>query len=45
MHFHECIGYDYMACMDYMDRDVLCLKKAHKLNQSLNHLFAEEFGT
>ena len=33
----QCIGYDYMAYMDYMDPDVLCLKKADKLNHSLTH--------
>ena len=30
------IGYDYMACMDYMDTDVHCPKKAVKLNHSFD---------
>ena len=29
--------YDNMACMDYMDPDVRCPKKAVKLNNSLTH--------
>ena len=33
----DCIGYDYTACMDYMDPSVCCPKKAVKLNQSLFH--------
>ena len=31
------IGYDYMVYMNSMDPDVLCLKKANKLNHSLTH--------
>ena len=31
-----CIGYDYMACMDYMEPDVRCPQiKAVKLTHSL----------
>ena len=29
----HCIGYDYMACMDYMDPDVACSAPSHYLNQ------------
>ena len=31
----QCIGYDYMAYMDYMDLAVCCSRKAIKLNHSL----------
>ena len=33
-----CIGYDYTACMDYMDPDVRCPQNAVKLNHSFTHL-------
>ena len=35
----QCIGYDYMACMDYMDPDVPCLQNAVKFNHSLTQYF------
>ena len=25
--YYQCVGYDYMACMDYMDPDVRCPQK------------------
>ena len=31
----KCIGYDYMAYMDYMDLDVICQRKAIEPNHSL----------
>ena len=31
-------SFDYMACMDYMDPNVHCPKKAVKFNHSLTHL-------
>ena len=31
----QCVGYDYMACMDYMDPDVHCPQKALNFNHSL----------
>ena len=30
----SCIGYEYLACMDYMDLDGCCPQKAFKLNHS-----------
>ena len=34
------IFFSYMACMDYMDPDARCPKKAIKLNHSLTHLLS-----
>ena len=36
-HRGPCSPYNYTACMDYMDLDVCCPKKAVKLNHSLTH--------
>ena len=37
-------GYDYTACIDYMDPDVCCHKKAVKLNHSLIYWWHKEPG-
>ena len=39
----RCIGYDYMACMDYMDPTVRYPQKAIKLNHSLTGLLVQLF--
>ena len=33
----QCIGYEYMAYMDYMDLAVRCPRKAVKLNHEAMH--------
>ena len=37
----QCIGYDYTACIDYMNLAICYLRKAVKLNHSLTSKYSE----